>query len=322
MASYGEKFGEFHSSTDVVTSPPEKSRHITKTGTTIVGLCCRDGVVLGSDTRSTGGPLIVDKNKLKIHTISARIFACAAGTSADCDHLCRKTRQALALQSIESELSGDYGALNSIPSAVDSLCDFLSHRANGGRKPSAVFIIGGVDSEGAKLYQIDSDGLPLRVAYGSLGSGSPDAISVLETQCADKARPSQSHLDIDTYVDISVEEGIEIVRKAVQAGILNDLGSGSHVDLCVIDSAEVRMWRERLVSSWEQDKLAEHETIQAALLARRKALGLEDVTEDLSFLGRKVWSRKYLVSSLKKGKIVDVEITRDPSTTFIDVEDL
>eukprot|EP01031_Cornospumella_fuschlensis_P037266 gene37267-45242_t len=301
MASYGEKFGEFHSPTGIVTSPPESTRHITKTGTTIVGICCRDGVVLGSDTRSTGGPLIVDKNKLKIHTISARIFACAAGTSADCDHLCRKTRQALALQSIESELSGDYDV---------------------GRKPSAVFIIGGVDSEGAKLYQIDSDGLPLRVAYGSLGSGSPDAISVLETQCADKARPSQSHLDIDTYVDISVEEGIEIVRKAVQAGILNDLGSGSHVDLCVIDSAEVRMWRERLVSSWEQDKLAEHEAMQAALLARRKALGLEDVTEDLSFLGRKVWSRKYLVSSLKKGKIVDVEVTRDPSTTYIDVEDL
>ena len=36
-----------------------------KTGTTIVGICCRDGVVLGADTRCTGGPLIIDKNKLR-----------------------------------------------------------------------------------------------------------------------------------------------------------------------------------------------------------------------------------------------------------------
>jgi hypothetical protein len=32
----------------------------------------------------------------------------------------------------------------------------------------------------------------------------------------------------------------------VRAGILNDLGSGSHVDLCVIDHEGYKQWRERL----------------------------------------------------------------------------
>ena len=40
-----------------------------KTGTTIVGLCTRDAVVLGADTRATGN-LIVDKNCEKIHYVS------------------------------------------------------------------------------------------------------------------------------------------------------------------------------------------------------------------------------------------------------------
>ena len=33
-----------------------------KTGTTIVGIIYKDGVVLGADTRATGGAEVVDKN--------------------------------------------------------------------------------------------------------------------------------------------------------------------------------------------------------------------------------------------------------------------
>jgi hypothetical protein len=68
-----------------------KLPEFTKTGTTIVGVCCRDGVVIGADTRSTGGPLIVDKDKLKISRIAPRIYCAAAGTSADCDQIVKKT---------------------------------------------------------------------------------------------------------------------------------------------------------------------------------------------------------------------------------------
>jgi hypothetical protein len=54
----------------------------TKTGTTIVGLCCKDGVVLGADTRSTGGPFVVDKSKMKISQLAPLIYSCAAGSPA------------------------------------------------------------------------------------------------------------------------------------------------------------------------------------------------------------------------------------------------
>jgi hypothetical protein len=60
--------------------------------------------------------------------------------------------------------------------------------------------------------------------------------------------------------NINTDEAIASVRKAVQAGILNDLGSGSHVDLLVIQKDKVRGWREKLVSSWEKDKEIESQT--------------------------------------------------------------
>merc|ERR1712046_144527 len=54
-----------------------------KTGTTIVGLVYKDGVVLGADTRATGGSTICDKNCEKIHYIAPNIYCCGAGTAAD-----------------------------------------------------------------------------------------------------------------------------------------------------------------------------------------------------------------------------------------------
>ncbi|EJK75187.1 hypothetical protein THAOC_03103, partial [Thalassiosira oceanica] len=55
----------------------------TKTGTTIVGVVYKDGVVLGADTRSTNDTTVADKNCEKIHYIAPNIYCCGAGTAAD-----------------------------------------------------------------------------------------------------------------------------------------------------------------------------------------------------------------------------------------------
>ena len=53
-----------------------------KTGTTIVVVVFKDGVVLGADTRATSNT-VVDKNCEKIHYIAPNIYCCGAGTAAD-----------------------------------------------------------------------------------------------------------------------------------------------------------------------------------------------------------------------------------------------
>ena len=41
------------------------------------------GVVLGADTRATGGTEVCDKNCEKIHYLADNIYCCGAGTAAD-----------------------------------------------------------------------------------------------------------------------------------------------------------------------------------------------------------------------------------------------
>ena len=62
----------------------------TKTGTTIVGLIYKDGVVLGADTRATNGSTVADKNCEKIHYIAPNIYCCGAGTAADTENVTGK----------------------------------------------------------------------------------------------------------------------------------------------------------------------------------------------------------------------------------------
>ena len=281
----------------------------TKTGTTIVGICCRDGVVLGADTRSTGGPLVMDKNKLKIHSVSKFIRCCAAGTSADCTQITRKAGHQLGMLRIEHDLSGESTERAPYMDPVVAAVTAISNRIRAGRSDSkqqrkveSVLILGGVDQLGPALYQIDKEGVPQRVSFGALGSGATDALAVLEHERrlyreksringskqphswsdhamhTDTERRSDINGDFDVEQaikgghceDISVTEAVNIVRKAVRSGILNDLGSGSHVDLCVISFDEcsssggggirsnctVRQWREEAASGWDANRLS------------------------------------------------------------------
>lgn len=214
----------------------------TSTGTTIVGVCCIDGVVLGADTRSTGGSIVMDKGKFKIRRISTSIYCCGAGVSADCDQITRKASHDLLLMDIDDDIAGSCGSGSEASGAAKSIANSL--KITRLRAPEAVFILGGVDRWGPRLFQIGVEGVPIRVPFGSLGSGSPNALAVLEKVYHDIICQTMSCDESEGFLSISVASGIEIVRKAILAGIVNDLGSGSHVDLCVIRRNSVNQWRE------------------------------------------------------------------------------
>lgn len=57
-----------------------------KTGTTIVGVVCPEGVVLAADTRATMG-FVAEKNCKKVHYITPNIVSCGAGTAADMQYV-------------------------------------------------------------------------------------------------------------------------------------------------------------------------------------------------------------------------------------------
>lgn len=74
----------------------------TKTGTTIVGVIFKDGVILGADTRATEGSIVSDKNCSKIHYIADNMYCCGAGTAADTEMTTQMIASQLKLQQLNT----------------------------------------------------------------------------------------------------------------------------------------------------------------------------------------------------------------------------
>ncbi|XP_051041345.1 proteasome subunit beta type-7 [Phodopus roborovskii] len=190
-----------------------------KTGTTIAGVVYKDGIVLGADTRATEGMVVADKNCSKIHFISPNIYCCGAGTAADTDMTTQLISSNLELHSLTT------GRLPRVVTANRMLKQML-FRYQG--YIGAALVLGGVDVTGPHLYSIYPHGSTDKLPYVTMGSGSLAAMAVFE----DKFRP-----------DMEEEEAKKLVSEAIAAGIFNDLGSGSNIDLCVISKSKLDFLR-------------------------------------------------------------------------------
>lgn len=84
---------------------------------------------------------------------------------------------------------------------------------------SAALVLGGADATGSHLYTVYPHGSTDKLPFVSMGSGSLAAMAVLEAGFRD---------------DMTEEDAIALVTAAIRAGIFNDLGSGSNVDITVI----------------------------------------------------------------------------------------
>jgi len=181
-----------------------------KTGTTICGVICKDAVVLAADTRATEGPMVADKNCEKLHYIAKNIYCAGAGTAADLEHTTALMESQIELHRIA------LGTQPRVCTVVKRLSKML-FRYQG--YVGCALVLGGVDVTGPHLYQIYPHGSTDSLPFTTMGSGSLAAMAILETEYKS---------------GMTSAEGIALVSKAIMAGIMNDLGSGGNVDVCVI----------------------------------------------------------------------------------------
>lgn len=92
----------------------------------------------------------------------------------------------------------------------------------------AYLVIAGVDPTGSHLFTVHAHGSTDKLPYVTMGSGSLAAMSVFETQW----KP-----------ELSREEAVTLCANAIEAGIWNDLGSGSNVDVAVITEEKTTLMR-------------------------------------------------------------------------------
>jgi len=181
-----------------------------QTGTTTVGLVCKDGIVLASDRRATMGYLIASKYIDKIYPVSDRIAMTIAGGVGDAQTLIRWMTAELKLYELKHEK----------PATVEAAATLLANILTQYKYyPFFVqLLIGGLD-EKPRLFSVDMLGGITEEKMTSTGSGSPIAYGVLE----------------ELYTpDKDITANLPVAAKAVSAAMRRDAASGERVDLVVI----------------------------------------------------------------------------------------
>jgi len=193
-----------------------------KTGTTTVGIVCKDGVILAADKRATAGTMIVDKRAEKVHLLSEDLAVTIAGNVSDAQLIIKLIKAELKLKEMRT------GKKPSVKEAANLLGSLLySNIRRMSMMPGiAHFLLAGRDSSGVYLYDLFPDGSVTKIKdFMSSGSGSVFALGVLETQYSG---------------DMSTAEGTKLAVKSVNTALQRDSASGNGIDVVVVNQNEVK----------------------------------------------------------------------------------
>ncbi len=181
-------------------------------GTTTVGICCVDGIVLASEQRATMGHFIASKDAKKVYQIAENIGLTIAGSVGDAQQIVRNI-------TVESKL---YEMRRKERITVKGIGTLLSNYLNSNRyyPYSIQLLVGGSDINGYSLYSLDAlGGLIDEKKFVSTGSGSMIAYGILE----------------DHYKEnISINEGIKLSIRSLHNSMKRDSASGDSIDVAYI----------------------------------------------------------------------------------------
>ncbi|MFW5935814.1 MAG: archaeal proteasome endopeptidase complex subunit beta [Candidatus Hadarchaeota archaeon] len=181
-------------------------------GTTTVGLVCKDGLVMASERRATMGNFVASRRAKKIYQISDKVGLTTAGSVGDAQFLTRLMKVETYLYNIRKEQEP----------MVKSIATMVSNLLNSTRYfPYLVqLIIGGVDEKGPTVFSLDPVGGAIEEKdIVATGSGSMTAYGVLEDRYSS---------------DLTVEQGVELVIRAVTSAMKRDSASGDGIDVVKI----------------------------------------------------------------------------------------
>jgi 20S proteasome subunit beta 2 len=170
------------------------------------------------------------QNCEKLHYIAPHIWCAGAGTAADTEFTTAIISSNLELHALST------GRKSRVVTAMTLLKQHL-FRYQG--HIGAYLVIAGVDPTGPHLFTVHAHGSTDKLPYVTMGSGSLAAMSVFETQW----KPN-----------LTRDEAVKLCANAIEAGIWNDLGSGSNVDVAVITGEKTTLMRNYITPNTRQPK--------------------------------------------------------------------
>ncbi len=188
------------------------NKDLTLKGTTTVGVVCKDGVALATDTRVTMGYFVAHKRGKKVYRLDDHLAITIAGVVADAQNVVDILKANVSLFKITNGRPIPVSATARLAANMLFRARFLPLTLQA--------IIAGVDSEGPHIFSLDPFGsITEEKKFFATGSGSPIALGILE----------------DEYKEnLTVEEAIPLVIRAVTAAMKRDAASGDSFDVAVI----------------------------------------------------------------------------------------
>jgi 20S proteasome subunit beta 2 len=189
---------------------------------------------IAADTRATSGPIVADKNCEKLHYIAPNIWCAGAGTAADTEFTTALISSQLELHSLSTGRK---------PRVVTCMTMLKQHLFRYQGHIGAYLVVAGVDPTGTHLFTVHAHGSTDKLPYVTMGSGSLAAMSVFESQW----KPS-----------LTRDEAVKLCADAIEAGIWNDLGSGSNVDVAIITPDKTTLRRNYITPNQRTAKLGNY----------------------------------------------------------------
>lgn len=194
-----------------------------QSGTTTLAIVCKDGIVLGADRRSAFfGGFVTYKRAKKILPITDWIVVTTAGVVSDIELLVKIIKAELKLKELQTNRAPNVKEAANLLAGLN----YEIFRAPTLIPGIASFLIAGKDESGFHAYSVGPDGSLLEILdFAADGSGEVFVLGVLETIYKK---------------DISVEEGVKIALKALNAAIERDLHSGNGIDIVTITNKGIQ----------------------------------------------------------------------------------
>ncbi|MFO8050982.1 MAG: archaeal proteasome endopeptidase complex subunit beta [Thermoplasmatota archaeon] len=200
-----------------------------KTGTTTIGMVCKDGVVLATEHRATMGTLIAHTDTKKLFKIDDHIGLTTAGLVGDAQNLARYIKAEAELYKLKRDQPMTLKAASTLTANILSSSRYFPYWVQ--------LLLGGFDRDGGHIYSLDAAGGSIPDKFCATGSGSPYAYGVLE----------------DNYQDgLKTTDGIDLAIKALNAAMRRDSASGNGYDIVVIDKKGWKAVEEKEVDKRKQ----------------------------------------------------------------------
>lgn len=202
----------------------EISKNVMKTGTSLVGIVCKDGAVIAADRRATvGGTFIAQKDMEKIRIITDYFITAIAGTASDA---------VLSTKIIGAELKLKHLKTKSRPT-INEAANLLAMSTYRNIRAPAVIpnivatISGGFNEDGTvEIFSISPAGDLRKITdYEANGSGMPYILGLLERQYKK---------------EITVKEAIELAKECLKSSTQRDSASGNGLDVFSITKDEIK----------------------------------------------------------------------------------